>query len=308
MIQKPIADLLDAMGAQALPCIHNEPLNRHTTFRIGGPAAVFCKPRTLVELTSMLELCHQSGVRTYLLGNGSNTLFADEGFDGAVISLMDLKTNATAVLEPDGSTRLTAGAGTLLVTVCNKALELDLTGLEFAFGIPGTVGGAVYMNAGAYGGEMKDVLYRVTFLDENLKLQTLPAKELNLGYRTSIFEEKPWCIVEAEFVLQPGVHEDINAKMQDYMSRRREKQPLDMPSAGSTFKRPAGCFAGQLIEQCGLRGFSVGGAAVSQKHCGFVVNTGGATCADVVELTDKIREIVQEKTGHVLEREIRVVR
>lgn len=308
MIEKPIADLLDAMGAQALPCIYNEPLDRHTTFKIGGPAAVFCKPRTVVELTKTLELCRRNGVRTYLLGNGSNTLFADEGFSGAVICLTDMKTQATAQTLPDGRTRLTASAGTLLVSVCNRALELDLTGLEFAFGIPGTVGGAVYMNAGAYGGEMKDVLDRVTFLDEDLKLRTLPAAELALGYRTSIFEKQPWCILEAELVLQPGNHEEIQAQMQDYMSRRREKQPLDMPSAGSTFKRPAGCFAGQLIEQCGLRGFSVGGATVSQKHCGFVVNTGGATCADVVELTDKVRDIVKEKTGHVLEREIRVVR
>lgn len=308
MMQKPIADLLDAMGAQALPCIHNEPLDRHTTFRIGGPATVFCKPRTVVELTRTLELCRENDVRTYLLGNGSNTLFADEGYEGAVICLTDLKTNSTAEVQPDGSTRLTVGAGTLLVAVCNKALELNLTGLEFAFGIPGTVGGAVYMNAGAYGGEMKDVVNQVTFLDENLKLQTLPAEELAFGYRTSAFEKNPWCILEAELVLRPGIHEEINAQMQDFMSRRRAKQPLDMPSAGSTFKRPAGCFAGQLIEQCGLRGFSVGGAAVSQKHCGFVVNTGGATCADVVELTDKIREIVQDKTGHVLEREIRVVR
>lgn len=307
-MEKPIADLLDAMGAQALPCIHNEPLDRHTTFRIGGPAAVFCKPRTVVELTRTLELCRQTGVRTYLLGNGSNTLFADEGFSGAVICLTELKTRAVAQAEGDGRTRLTAGAGTLLVSVCNRALELGLSGLEFAYGIPGTVGGAVYMNAGAYGGEMKDVLGRVTFLDENLKLRTLPAEELALGYRTSIFEKQPWCILEAEFLLQAGDQDAIKGKMQDYMSRRKEKQPLDLPSAGSTFKRPEGCFAGQLIEQCGLRGFSVGGAAVSQKHCGFVVNMGGATCADVVELTDQIRAIVLEKTGHELEREIRVVR
>lgn len=307
-MEKPIADLLDAMGAQALPCIHNEPLDRHTTFRIGGPAAVFCKPRTVVELTRTLELCRQTGVRTYLLGNGSNTLFADEGFSGAVICLTELKTRAVAQAEGDGRTRLTAGAGTLLVSVCNRALELGLSGLEFAYGIPGTVGGAVYMNAGAYGGEIKDVLGRVTFLDENLKLRTLPAEELALGYRTSIFEKQPWCILEAEFLLQAGDQDAIKGKMQDYMSRRKEKQPLDLPSAGSTFKRPEGCFAGQLIEQCGLRGFSVGGAAVSQKHCGFVVNMGGATCADVVELTDQIRAIVLEKTGHELEREIRVVR
>lgn len=308
MMQKPIAGLLDAMGKQALPCIHNEPLDRHTTFRIGGPAAVFCKPRTVAELTSTLELCRENQVRLYLLGNGSNTLFADEGFDGAVVCLTDLKTRTACEKLPDGSVRLTVGAGTMLVSVCNEALKQELTGLEFAYGIPGTVGGAVYMNAGAYGGEIKDVLEQVTFLDEDLKLCTLPAKELELGYRTSIFEHRPWCILEAQFILHPGDRAQIQAQMQDYMSRRRDKQPLELPSAGSTFKRPAGCFAGQLIEECGLRGFSVGGAAVSQKHCGFVVNTGGATCADVVELTDRVRAIVQEKTGHILEREIRVVR
>lgn len=308
MTQKPIVDLLDAMGAQALPCIHNEPLAQHTTFRIGGPAAVFCKPRTVAELTRMLELCREKQVRTYLLGNGSNTLFADEGYEGAVICLTELKTNPVVEELPDGRTRLTAGAGTLLSAVCNKALSHSLTGLEFAFGIPGTIGGAVYMNAGAYGGEIKDVLHQVTFLDEELKLRTLPAEDLELGYRTSIFEKRPWCILEAEFILQPGERDKIEAQMQDYMARRRDKQPLDLPSAGSTFKRPAGCFAGQLIEECGLRGFTVGGAAVSQKHCGFVVNMGGATCADVVELTERVRAIVQEKTGHVLEREIRVVR
>lgn len=308
MMQKPIAGLLDAMATQALPCIHNEPLDRHTTFRIGGPAAVFCKPRTVAELTAILELCRANRVRTYLLGNGSNTLFADEGFDGAVICLTDLKTHSTCEPLSDGSARLTAGAGTMLVSVCNRALEQGLSGLEFAYGIPGTVGGAVYMNAGAYGGEMKDVLEQVTFLDENLRLRTLPASELEFGYRTSIFERQPWCILEAQFLLHLGDRTQINAQMQDYMARRRDKQPLDLPSAGSTFKRPAGCFAGQLIEECGLRGFSVGGAAVSRKHCGFVVNTGGATCADVVELTDRVRAIVQEKTGHILEREIRVVR
>ena len=308
MMQKPIAGLLDAMATQALPCIHNEPLDRHTTFRIGGPAEVFCKPRTVAELTAILELCRANRVRTYLLGNGSNTLFADEGFDGAVICLTDLKTHSTCEPLSDGSARLTAGAGTMLVSVCNRALEQGLSGLEFAYGIPGTVGGAVYMNAGAYGGEMKDVLEQVTFLDENLRLRTLAASELELGYRTSIFERQPWCILEAQFLLHLGDRTQINAQMQDYMARRRDKQPLDLPSAGSTFKRPAGCFAGQLIEECGLRGFSVGGAAVSRKHCGFVVNTGGATCADVVELTDRVRAIVQEKTGHILEREIRVVR
>ena len=298
-----ISALMGALRGQQIPFVEKEPLSRHTTFRIGGPAAVFCLPETPAQLLRALELCREYGVRTYLLGNGSNTLFADEGFDGAVICTVDLRAPITVT-----GTTVSAPAGASLAAVCREAQKAGLTGLEFAYGIPGTVGGAVYMNAGAYGGEMKDVLSKVTFLDENLKLQTLPVNELALGYRTSIFEQRNWCILEAEFVLEPGNREEIQAHMQDFMARRREKQPLDMPSAGSTFKRPAGCFAGQLIEQCGLRGFSVGGAAVSCKHCGFVVNTGGATCADVVELTDKIREIVKEKTGHVLEREIRVVR
>ena len=165
------------------------------------------------------------------------------------------------------------------------------------------------MNAGAYGGEIKDVLAEVAFLDENRRLCRLPAAELALGYRTSVFEKKPWCIVEATFTLRrdPDGPEAIRARMEDFMARRRAKQPLDLPSAGSTFKRPAGCFAGQLIDECGLRGFAVGGAAVSEKHCGFVVNKGGATCADVLRLTDEVRRIVLEKTGHTLEREIRVV-
>ena len=163
------------------------------------------------------------------------------------------------------------------------------------------------MNAGAYGGEIKDVLTAVTFLDENLHLQTLPVQELQLGYRTSIFERRSWCILEAEFTLHPGDAQEIHTAMQEYMRRRKEKQPLEYPSAGSTFKRPVGQFAGKLIEDCGLRGFRVGGAAISEKHCGFVVNLGNATCADVVSLTEQVRQIVLEKTGCTLEREIRVV-
>ena len=202
---------------------------------------------------------------------------------------------------------LLAPAGMMLSALCNTAQKESLAGLEFAFGIPGTVGGAVYMNAGAYGGEIKDVLTAVTFLDENLHLQTLPVQELQLGYRTSIFERCSWCILEAEFTLHPGDAQEIRTAMQEYMRRRKEKQPLEYPSAGSTFKRPVGQFAGKLIEDCGLRGFRVGGAAISEKHCGFVVNLGNATCADVVSLTEQVRQIVLEKTGCTLEREIRVV-
>ncbi len=298
-----ISALIGALQGQQIPFLEQEPLSRHTTFRIGGPAAVFCLPETPAQMLRTAELCREYGVRTYLLGNGSNTLFADEGFDGAVICTVDLRTPITVT-----GTTVSAAAGASLAAVCREAQKAGLTGLEFAYGIPGTVGGAVYMNAGAYGGELKQVLSRVTFLDRGLHLETLPVEELALGYRTSRFETDGGCILEATFQLQPGDPQAIEARMQELMARRREKQPLEMPSAGSTFKRPEGAFAGQLIEQAGLRGFSVGGAAVSTKHCGFVVNTGGATCADVIRLTDEIQKIVEEKTGYHLSREIRVVR
>lgn len=298
-----ISALIGALQGQQIPFLEQEPLSRHTTFRIGGPAAVFCLPETPAQLLRTAELCREYGVRTYLLGNGSNTLFADEGFDGAVICTVALRTPITVT-----GTTVSAAAGASLAAVCREAQKAALTGLEFAYGIPGTVGGAVYMNAGAYGGELKQVLSRVTFLDNDLQLETLPVEELALGYRTSRFETDGGCILEATFQLQPGDPEAIEARMQELMARRREKQPLEMPSAGSTFKRPEGAFAGQLIEQSGLRGFAVGGAAVSTKHCGFVVNTGGATCADVIQLTDEIQKIVEEKTGYHLSREIRVVR
>lgn len=297
-----IAALVRALRAEQLPALQGEPLSRHTTFQIGGPAAVFCRPETPVQLLRTLELCREHGVRSYLLGNGSNTLFSDAGFDGAVVCTVEMKRPVTV-----SGNVLRAAAGAPLGAVCRKAQQAGLAGLAFAFGIPGTVGGAVYMNAGAYGGELKQVLRRVTFLDRALRLDSLPVQELALGYRTSRFETEGGVILEAEFSLAPGDPAAIEAEMQELMTRRREKQPLELPSAGSTFKRPQGAFAGALIEQAGLRGFAVGGAAVSTKHCGFVVNTGGATCADVVALTEEVARIVYEKTGYRLEREIRVV-
>ena len=297
-----IAALVRALRAEQLPALQGEPLSRHTTFQIGGPAAVFCRPETPAQLLRMLELCREHGVRSYLLGNGSNTLFSDAGFDGAVVCTVEMKRPVTV-----SGNVLRAAAGAPLGAVCRKAQQAGLAGLAFAYGIPGTVGGAVYMNAGAYGGELKQVLRRVTFLDRALRLDSLPVQELALGYRTSRFETEGGVILEAEFSLAPGDPAAIEAEMQELMARRREKQPLELPSAGSTFKRPQGAFAGALIEQAGLRGFAVGGAAVSTKHCGFVVNTGGATCADVVALTEEVARIVYEKTGYRLEREIRVV-
>ena len=295
--------LKEGLKAAGIPYREQEPLTAHTTFKIGGPAAVFVQPTREEELCRAIALCKAQGVPFYLLGNGSNILFGDKGWSGAVICLAGMK----GEVRQEGNV-LSAPAGMPLNMLCMAALRASLTGLEFAYGIPGTVGGAVYMNAGAYGGELKQVLSRVTFLDKDLRLETLPVEELALGYRTSRFETDGGSILEAVFQLQPGAPQAIEARMQELMARRREKQPLELPSAGSTFKRPEGAFAGQLIEQCGLRGFAVGGAAVSTKHCGFVVNTGGATCADVIRLTDEIQKIVEEKTGYRLSREIRVVR
>ena len=286
-----------------IPFRENEPLAAHCTFKIGGPAQLFVQPQTEQQLCSAVALCKEQAVRYYLLGNGSNILFADEGFAGVVIDISALGSDIAV----EGNT-LTAGAGVRLAVLCRAALEHGLSGLEFAYGIPGTVGGAVYMNAGAYGGEMKDVLTVVRYLTAEGEVVQASAAELDLSYRHSIFEENGGCVLSAQFALQPGNAAEIRAKMDELMAKRADKQPLDKPSAGSTFKRPAGAFAAALIDQCGLRGFRHGGAAVSDKHCGFVVNLGGATCADVLALCDEVRAIVKEKTGYELEKEIRVVK
>ena len=294
MQEQTITALCAALTAQQLPFAQGEPLAPHTTFKIGGPAAFWCTPRDAKQLRRTLQLCRENGVRVYLLGNGSNTLFDDTGFDGAVIDMRGLSGMENSGLDTD-VVRITAGAGQTLGRLCSKAQTLGLTGLEFACGIPGN--------------ELKDVLESVTFLDSDLQLRTLPAADLAMGYRTSIFEQNPdWCILSATVVLHRGDGAAVLARMQELLGKRREKQPLEWPSAGSTFKRPQGAFAGKLIEDCGLRGFTVGGAQISEKHCGFVINRGGATCADVVALTEQVRQIVEARTGFVLEREIRVVK
>ena len=281
----------------------NEPLAAHCTFKIGGPARLFVQPVDRAQLCRAVALCKAQGVRYYLLGNGSNILFADEGYNGAVLAISSMQD----AVEVHG-TQLTAGAGVRLSALCKTALEHGLTGLEFAYGIPGTVGGAVYMNAGAYGGEMKDVLEAVSYLTADDRWVDSEASELDFSYRHSAFEENDACILGAVFHLEKGDPDAIKARMNELMQKRIDKQPLDKPSAGSTFKRPAGAFAAALIDQCGLRGYRHGGAAVSDKHCGFVVNLGGATCADVLALCDEVRAIVKEKTGYDLEKEIRVVK
>ncbi|MGN0708139.1 MAG: UDP-N-acetylmuramate dehydrogenase [Faecalibacterium sp.] len=291
-----------SLTACQIPFRENELLAAHCTFKIGGPAQMFLCPESEEQLVRAVMLCREQGMRCFLLGNGSNVLFSDEGFCGAVIDISALK---GPVLRKGGILR--AGAGVRLSALCMEALRAGLTGLEFAYGIPGTVGGAVYMNAGAYGGEVKDVLASVRYLTAEGEVKTVPAEELELGYRHSIFETNGGCILAAEFRLAEGDPAAIRARMEDLMSRRADKQPLDKPSAGSTFKRPAGAFAAALIEQCGLKGYRHGGAAVSEKHSGFVVNLGGASCADVLALCDEVRAVVKEKTGYELEKEIRVV-
>ena len=294
--------LKQLLQAEKIRFAENESLAAHCTFKIGGPTRLFVQPTDRAQLCRAVALCKVQGVRYYLLGNGSNILFADEGYNGAVLDVSSMQD----AVEVHG-TQLTAGAGVRLSALCKTALEHGLTGLEFAYGIPGTVGGAVYMNAGAYGGEMKDVLVSVRYLTAEGEIVEIPAEQLDLSYRHSIFEENGGCILSAKFHLARGNAADIRSRMDDLMARRKDKQPLDKPSAGSTFKRPVGAFAAALIDQCGLRGYRHGGAAVSDKHCGFVVNLGGATCADVLALCDEVRAIVKEKTGYDLEKEIRVV-
>ena len=306
--------LCAALDAAGIAYTQNEPLADHCTFRIGGPADLFLQPETDEQLCTCISLCKEQGVRYYLLGNGSNILFEDAGFRGAVIDLTAMKTGigmkeniSDEELNADCCS-VTVGAGTKLSTLCNFALNHSCTGLEFAYGIPGTVGGAVYMNAGAYGGEIKDVLESVIYLNAAGEIVEATASELDLSYRHSIFETNGGCILWATFRLKKGAPEAIKARMNELMAKRLEKQPLDKPSAGSTFKRPVGAFAAALIDQCGLRGYRHGGAAVSEKHCGFVVNLGGATCADVLALCEEVRVIVKERTGYDLEKEIRVVK
>ena len=274
-----------------------EPLARHTTFRIGGPAAVFAEPQTPEEAVRIAEDCRAKDTPLRALGNGSNLLVSDTGVDGVVLSTAGLRE-----LRRDG-VRLICGAGVPLSSACVLAQREGLTGLAFAYGIPGTVGGAVLMNAGAYGGEMAQVIESVEFWEDG-EVRTLGASELELSYRHSRFSHGHALILRAVLRLTPGDPAAILAEMQELMGRRRDKQPLELPSAGSTFKRPAGAFAAALIDQCGLKGLRVGGAMVSEKHAGFVVNAGGATCADVLALMRQVRGVVQEKTGYLLEPEV----
>ena len=276
-----------------------EPMKPHTTFKIGGPADVLVTADTLDELRAVIAACREYGIPWMILGKGSNLLVSDEGIEGAVIALGEDFKSITV----DGE-YITCGAALSLSKLCSVAAENSLSGLEFAYGIPGSVGGAVYMNAGAYGGETADVITEVTYLTPDGEVGTYTASELRFGYRHSIFKENPNIILFSKYKLIPGDRDAIRSGMDDCMDRRRSKQPLEFPSAGSVFKRPEGAFAGTLIEQCGLKGRSVGGAQVSEKHAGFIINAGSATCRDVEELVRLVQDTVKNETGYYLECEI----
>ncbi|CDA76735.1 UDP-N-acetylmuramate dehydrogenase [Negativibacillus massiliensis] len=289
-----------------IPVLWEEPMKHYTSFQIGGPASAVCIPKNREQLSCLLSFLRKMQINHWFVGNGSNLLISDEGLKGVVI-LLDSDFDEEILIS---NTILEAPAGKKLSSVCAAACRAELTGLEFAWGIPGSVGGAVYMNAGAYGGEMKDRLIWVEYLDLDGNIQRVPAEKLNLSYRHSCFMEQEYqgvCIIRAAFSLEKGEQAAIQAEMDRIIGQRKEKQPLDLPSAGSTFKRPQGAYAAQLIDQCGLRGFTVGGAQVSTKHTGFVVNIGGATCQDVLELARQVKECVKEKTGFELEMEVRLL-
>ena len=278
----------------------DEPMKNHTTFRIGGPADYFVTPKDEKEIAAVIEICKKREIPYYIVGNGSNLLVGAKGYRGVVIQIFKTM-NHIRVSENE----IYAAAGSSLAQIASAALAAELTGFEFAAGIPGTIGGAVVMNAGAYGGEMKDVLASVQVLTEEGELKTLSLEELKLGYRTSIIPKKNYIVIGARILLKPGKKEEIKARMDELREMRVSKQPLEYPSAGSTFKRPEGYFAGKLIQDAGLKGFSVGGAMVSEKHSGFVINTGNATASDVKKLISEVAACVKEQTGVTLEPEVK---
>ena len=296
---KKLADTLRALAPERLK--ENEPMSRHTTFRVGGSAELMFFPASAEEVRLALSAAREADADVYLVGNGSNLIVRDGGLKGLTIVLgepfSEVRVEGNAII---------AQAGAPLARVAAAAQEAGLSGLEFASGIPGTLGGGCAMNAGAYGGELKDVLESAQVLLDG-ELRTLSRDEMEMGYRTPRALREGGIVLEARFVLAPDDREAIAARMRELNARRREKQPLNLPSAGSTFKRPEGHFAGALIEGCGLKGCSIGGAQVSEKHAGFVVNTGGATAADILKLIEHVHDVVLRETGVELEPEVRII-
>ena len=282
----------------------SEPMKNHTTFKIGGNVKYFVSPANADEISDVIRLANKYNEKIYVVGNGSNMLICDEGIDGVFIHIGDKMSDIELVDE----TTIKCSAGALLVKVCNFALEHSLEGMETAFGIPGSIGGGLYMNAGAYGGEMKDYVIRAEYVDRNGVKGVCDAEDMKLSYRHSAFAEDGRIITAVYIRLKKGNKDEIKDRMNDYMFRRKDKQPLEYPSAGSVFKRPEGYFAGALIEECGLKGKAVGGACVSEKHAGFIINKGGATAKDVLGLIELCKSVVLNEKGVELEPEIRCLK
>lgn len=297
MRRETIAEIERTLPTEQI--FRKEPMCRHTTFRTGGPAELFLEIKNVSQLQKLLTFFYESGTKYFVMGNGSNLLVDDDGYDGAILHIADGFCGIRVAEE-----RITAQAGALLGRTASVALEHSLTGLEFASGIPGSVGGGAVMNAGAYNGEMSHVVRLVKGLTQEGKEITLTNKELEFGYRSSILKRERIVVTEVEFGLSGGMRKEISAKMADFAERRRTKQPLEYPSAGSIFKRPEGYFAGKLIMDAGLRGAQVGRAQVSEKHCGFIINRGGATTADIRQLMEKVQNTVREQFGVELEPEV----
>ena len=285
-------------------CEFDHILAPHTSMKIGGPCDVFLRVSDEASLKEALTVCREDKLPYFILGKGSNLLISGKGFRGCVIALSSAGTGGSVAVS--GNT-VTAWAGSTLHSVCLAALEHSLTGLEFAYGIPGSLGGALFMNAGAYGGEMKDVVKSCRYIDGSGEIKEMSAADMELSYRSSIFSRRDFVITSVTMELSAGDKTAIKSRMEELMQRRRDKQPLEFPSCGSTFKRPEGYFAAALIEECGLKGFAVGGAQVSTKHSGFVVNTGGATFEDVMAVVNDVKRVVLEKKGVALECEMLIL-
>lgn len=298
MNQKFYNALTEVLSADKV--LTDEPMRNHTTFRVGGPADYYVIPATKEDVRDIINICKKWEVPFYIIGNGSNLLVSDKGCRGVMIQIF----KEMNTIKTEGNV-ITAQAGALLSAIANQALAAGLAGFEFAAGIPGTLGGACVMNAGAYGGELKDVLKSATVLTPEGEVLTIAGENMELGYRTSVVAKRGYIVLEAEIELKEGSKEAIKERMDELKERRTAKQPLEYPSAGSTFKRPEGYFAGKLIEDAGLRGFRVGDAQVSEKHCGFVINRGNASAADIMELINKVSCKVEEHSGVRLEPEVK---
>ena len=297
-----LSDLVNIVGDENVA--ENEPMSKHTSFKIGGNADFFMTPRTVEQIKAIITYCVQNTIAYFVIGNGSNLLVSDDGYRGVIIQLYD-KFNKIQYTNNGQKVIVKAQAGVMLGRLGNELMKKSITGFEFATGIPGTIGGAVMMNAGAYDGEIKNVIINACLMDACGNIVKLNNSQLELGYRTSIIAKEKYIVLEAEFELEKGNQEEIKNKLNDFTVRRKEKQPLEMPSAGSIFKRPQGYYAGKLISDANLVGYTVGGAQVSKKHAGFVVNIGNATAKDIINLTDDVKNKVKEQFGVELELEVK---